>query len=62
MSYIYKKENIMGQMKQLLDNIFELELDESQYPDDLQMDYELWLLEKQQKELILQDFNFQTHE
>ena len=37
----------MGQMKQLLDNIFELELDESKYPDDLQMDYELWLLQRE---------------
>ena len=37
----------MGQMKQLLDNIFELELDESNYPDDLHMDYEIWVLQKE---------------
>ena len=37
----------MGQMKQLLDNIFELELDESKYPDDLQMDYEIWLAQRE---------------
>ena len=33
--------------KQLLDNLFDLELNESKYPDDLQMDYELWLLQKE---------------
>jgi hypothetical protein len=37
----------MGQMKQLLDNLFELELDESTYPDDLHMDYEIWVLQKE---------------
>jgi len=37
----------MGQIKTLLDNIFELELDETKYPDDLQMDYEIWLLQKE---------------
>jgi len=41
------KRNTMGQMKQLLDNLFELELDESNYPDDLQMDYEIWVLQKE---------------
>ena len=43
----YKKTNTMGQMKTLLDNIFELELDESNYPDDLQMDYEIWVAQKE---------------
>lgn len=37
----------MGQMKQLLDAIFELELDESRYPDDLEMDYQIWLAQKE---------------
>ena len=46
MVYFIKK-NTMGQMKKLLDNIFELELDESMYPDDLQRDYEIWLLQKE---------------
>jgi len=41
------KRNTMGQMKQLLDNLFELELDESNYPDDLQMDYEIWIAQKE---------------
>ena len=58
----------MGQMKKLLDTI--MELDESIYPDDLHMDYEIWLFQKEQqerllsseKELILQEYNFQTHE
>jgi len=60
----------MGQIKTLLDNIFELELNESKYPDDLQMDYEIWLLQKErndcllleQKELILQENKTQCHE
>jgi hypothetical protein len=55
MSYIYKKENTMGQIKQLLDNLFELELDETQYPDDLQMDYEIWLLQKEQEKLAYEE-------
>jgi hypothetical protein len=49
------KTNTMGQMKQLLDNIFELELNESQYPDDLQMDFELWLLQKERQECLLSE-------
>jgi hypothetical protein len=45
----------MGQMKQLLDNLFDLELDESKYPDDLQMDYEIWLLQKEQEKLAYEE-------
>jgi hypothetical protein len=45
----------MGQMKQLLDNLFELELDETKYPDDLQMDYEIWLLQKEQEKLAYEE-------
>ena len=45
----------MGQIKQLLDNLFELELDETQYPDDLQMDYEIWLLQKEQEKLAYEE-------
>ena len=37
----------MGQMKTLLDNIFELELDESNYPDDLEMDYQIWVAQRE---------------
>lgn len=45
----------MGQIKTLLDNIFELELDETKYPDDLQMDYEIWLLQKEQEKLAYEE-------
>jgi hypothetical protein len=45
----------MGQIKQLLDNIFELELEESQYPDDLEMDYQIWLLQKEQEKLAYEE-------
>ncbi len=37
----------MGQMKQLLDNLFELELDESIYPEDMELDYEIWIAQKE---------------
>lgn len=42
-------------MKQLLDNIFELELDETQYPDDLEMDYQLWLAQKEAEKLAYEE-------
>jgi hypothetical protein len=45
----------MGQTKKLLDAIFELELDESNYPDDLQMDYEIWVLQKEQEKLAYEE-------
>lgn len=45
----------MGQIKTLLDNLFELELDETQYPDDLEMDYQLWLLQKEQEKLAYEE-------
>ena len=45
----------MGQMKQLLDNLFELELDESNYPDDLQMDYEIWVAQKEAEKLAYEE-------
>jgi len=51
----YKNKNTMGQMKELLDNIFELELDETQYPDDLEMDYQIWLLQKEQEKLAYEE-------
>ena len=37
----------MGQTKKLLDAIFELELDESNYPDDLEMDYQIWVAQRE---------------
>jgi hypothetical protein len=49
------KRNTMGQMKQLLDNLFELELDESNYPDDLQMDYEIWVAQKEAEKLAYEE-------
>ena len=42
-------------MKQLLDNIFELELDESKYPDDLQMDYEIWLAQREAEKNAMEE-------
>ena len=37
----------MGQTKKLLDAIFELEFDETSYPEDMDMDYEIWLAQKE---------------
>ena len=45
----------MGQIKTLLDNLFELELDESNYPDDLQMDYEIWVAQKEAEKLAYEE-------
>jgi hypothetical protein len=39
------KRNTMGQTKKLLDAIFEL--DESIYPEDMELDYEIWLAQKE---------------
>ena len=54
----------MGQMKRLLDTI--MELDESVYPDDLQMDYEIFLhnqtLLYEEKELSLDEIKTENHE
>lgn len=41
----YKKTNTMGQTKKLLDAIFELE--ESIYPEDMELDYEIWVAQKE---------------
>ena len=64
MVYFKKKENTMGQMKRLLDTI--MELDESVYPDDLQMDYEIFLhnqtLLYEEKELSLDEIKTENHE
>ena len=38
----------MGQTKKLLDDIFDF--DETSYPEDLDMDYEIWLEEKKEAE------------
>lgn len=35
----------MGQTKKLLDAIFELE--ESIYPEDMELDYEIWVAQKE---------------
>jgi hypothetical protein len=40
----------MGQTKKLLDSIFEFDFDNTSYPDDLDMDYEIWLEEKKEAE------------
>jgi hypothetical protein len=38
----------MGQTKKLLDSIFDF--DDTSYPEDLDMDYEIWLEEKKEAE------------
>jgi hypothetical protein len=40
----------MGQTKKLLDTIFEFDFDNTSYPDDLDMDYEMWLEERKEAE------------
>jgi hypothetical protein len=40
----------MGQTKKLLDSIFDFDFDNTSYPDDLDMDYEIWLEEKREAE------------
>jgi hypothetical protein len=41
----------MGQTKRLLDEIWELENDITNYPDDLDRDYEIWVAQKEQEQL-----------
>jgi len=48
---IIKKRTIMGQTKRLLDEIWELENDITNYPDDLDRDYEMWVAQKEQEQL-----------
>lgn len=36
----------MGQIKKLLDTIFEIEFETTNYPDDMDMDYQMWLEQK----------------
>jgi hypothetical protein len=57
----YKKTNTMGQIKTLLDNIFEFELDESTYPDDLHMDYEIWVLQKEAEKAAYEELLADTN-
>lgn len=33
----------MGQIKKLLDTIFEIEFETTNYPEDMDLDYQLWL-------------------
>lgn len=40
----------MGQTKKLLDEIFDIEFEETNYPDDMDMDYQLWLEQKKELE------------
>ena len=37
----------MGQTKKLLDTIFDLEFDDTSYPDDMDIDYQIWLEQKE---------------
>jgi len=54
----------MGQMKKLLDTIFEI--GETYYPDELDMTYEEFLLEQrllsEEKELSLNQIKTENHE
>lgn len=40
----------MGQTKKLLDEIFDIEFENTNYPDDMDMDYQIWLEEKKDAE------------
>jgi hypothetical protein len=44
----------MGQTKRLLDEIYELETTIT-YPDDMDLDYENWLEQKQQEQLAYEE-------
>ena len=53
----------MGQIKKLLDTLFELEFDETEYPQDMDMDYEIWLQQKEAEQLAYEELlsdNFKT--
>ena len=43
----------MGQMKLLLDNLFEI--GDSIYPDDLELDYEIWLAQKEAEQAAYEE-------
>ena len=43
----------MGQIKTLLDNLFEIE--ETIYLQDMDMEYELWLKQKEQEQLAYEE-------
>jgi hypothetical protein len=43
----------MGQIKTLLDNLFEIE--ESIYPQDVELDYQEWLAQKQAEEAAYEE-------
>lgn len=45
----------MGQIKKLLDTIFELEFDNTEYPEDMDMDYEIWLRQKESEQLAFEE-------
>ena len=51
--YVYKNNNIMGQMKKLLDTIFDIE--ETIYPQDMEIDYEIWLAQKEAEQLAYEE-------
>jgi hypothetical protein len=51
----------MGQTKKLLDTIFEFEFDETSYPDDLDMDYAIWLTQKQEEESAYEQHLMDTY-
>ncbi len=54
-NYIIKKRTIMGQTKKLLDAIFELEFDETFYPDDMDYDYQKWVEQREQEQLAYEE-------
>jgi hypothetical protein len=43
----------MGQMKKLLDEI--MDLDTSIYPEHLEMDYEIWLAQREAEQLAYEE-------
>jgi len=45
----------MGQTKKLLDAIFELEFDETFYPDDMDYDYQKWVEQREQEQLAYEE-------
>jgi hypothetical protein len=45
----------MGQTKKLLDEIWELENDLTNYPDDMDRDYEMWVAQKEAEKLAYEE-------
>lgn len=45
----------MGQIKKLLDTIFEIEFETTNYPDDMDMDYQIWLEQKKAEQAAYEE-------